>query len=158
MKRRPPRSTRTDTLFPYTTLFRSRAELRAGSVNDEKTGVARLDGTSASGNLVFHFDARHRETGDYDIPGYAESAEHMAEEGEVPDPATRGTLANSALRTDSGALGVSWVGDRGFVGVGYSLFNSHYGVPGHEHAHAAGDDHAPDRTDERRGGKEGGLT
>src|SRR3546814_3960942 len=30
MRRRPPRSTRTDTLFPYTTLFRSRAgELRA---------------------------------------------------------------------------------------------------------------------------------
>src|SRR3546814_1266298 len=124
MIRRPPRSTRTDTLFPYTTLFRSvpqavtdeplqgRAELRAGSVNDEKTGMARLDGTSASGNLVFHFDALHRETGDYDIPGYAESAEHMAEEGEVPDPATRGTLANSALRTDSGALGVSWVGDQ----------------------------------------------
>src|SRR3546814_6388822 len=25
MKRRPPRSTRTDTLFPYTTLFRSRS-------------------------------------------------------------------------------------------------------------------------------------
>src|SRR3546814_10260755 len=28
MIRRPPRSTRTDTLFPYTTLFRSVAELR----------------------------------------------------------------------------------------------------------------------------------
>src|SRR3546814_15597105 len=27
MIRRPPRSTRTDTLFPYTTLFRSRSEL-----------------------------------------------------------------------------------------------------------------------------------
>src|SRR3546814_13040979 len=27
MIRRPPRSTRTDTLFPYTTLFRSRREL-----------------------------------------------------------------------------------------------------------------------------------
>src|SRR3546814_6465649 len=26
MRRRPPRSTRTDTLFPYTTLFRSEAE------------------------------------------------------------------------------------------------------------------------------------
>src|SRR3546814_1291840 len=26
MRRRPPRSTRTDTLFPYTTLFRSRAD------------------------------------------------------------------------------------------------------------------------------------
>src|SRR3546814_13380283 len=27
MKRRPPRSTRTDTLFPYTTLFRSRFDV-----------------------------------------------------------------------------------------------------------------------------------
>src|SRR3546814_14132436 len=26
MRRRPPRSTRTDTLFPYTTLFRSRTQ------------------------------------------------------------------------------------------------------------------------------------
>src|SRR3546814_9506655 len=31
MIRRPPRSTRTDTLFPYTTLFRSRAHPRAGA-------------------------------------------------------------------------------------------------------------------------------
>src|SRR3546814_7854795 len=30
MLRRPPRSTRTDTLFPYTTLFRSRTEGRRG--------------------------------------------------------------------------------------------------------------------------------
>src|SRR3546814_7119168 len=30
MMRRPPRSTRTDTLFPYTTLFRSRAEIGIG--------------------------------------------------------------------------------------------------------------------------------
>src|SRR3546814_5332697 len=29
MIRRPPRSTRTDTLFPYTTLFRSRGSLQA---------------------------------------------------------------------------------------------------------------------------------
>src|SRR3546814_4217258 len=29
MRRRPPRSTRTDTLFPYTTLFRSEGDARA---------------------------------------------------------------------------------------------------------------------------------
>src|SRR3546814_20031087 len=29
MKRRPPRSTRTDTLFPYTTLFRSLVQVEA---------------------------------------------------------------------------------------------------------------------------------
>src|SRR3546814_16551539 len=31
MIRRPPRSTRTDTLFPYTTLFRSPGALRSGA-------------------------------------------------------------------------------------------------------------------------------
>src|SRR3546814_16412129 len=30
MTRRPPRSTRTDTLFPYTTLFRSRSDISQG--------------------------------------------------------------------------------------------------------------------------------
>src|SRR3546814_6050901 len=39
MIRRPPRSTRTDTLFPYTTLFRSQ---RAGSA--AVAGTARADG------------------------------------------------------------------------------------------------------------------
>src|SRR3546814_16865525 len=34
MSRRPPRSTRTDTLFPYTTLFRSTA---SSSMNSEMT-------------------------------------------------------------------------------------------------------------------------
>src|SRR3546814_8085687 len=32
MIRRPPRSTRTDTLFPYTTLFRSRPRFEAGEI------------------------------------------------------------------------------------------------------------------------------
>src|SRR3546814_4583782 len=31
MIRRPPRSTRTDTLFPYTTLFRSNGDIRKGT-------------------------------------------------------------------------------------------------------------------------------
>src|SRR3546814_10577979 len=43
MIRRPPRSTRTDTLFPYTTLFRScgslRASLRANAYDAHHSGV-----------------------------------------------------------------------------------------------------------------------
>src|SRR3546814_10223400 len=35
MIRRPPRSTRTDTLFPYTTLFRSKKHLRAQEIARE---------------------------------------------------------------------------------------------------------------------------
>src|SRR3546814_10131427 len=34
MLRRPPRSTRTDTLFPYTTLFRSRMSMHAAEINE----------------------------------------------------------------------------------------------------------------------------
>ena len=47
-----------------------RAELRANSVNDERTGMFRLDGVS--GNWVIHVDGLVRNTGDYDIPGYAQ--------------------------------------------------------------------------------------
>src|SRR3546814_8752146 len=39
MLRRPPRSTRTDTLFPYTTLFRSFSYRRG--IDDARTGLAR---------------------------------------------------------------------------------------------------------------------
>src|SRR3546814_3151621 len=41
MIRRPPRSTRTDTLFPYTTLFRSKALLCRGSASS----TVRWDGS-----------------------------------------------------------------------------------------------------------------
>jgi iron complex outermembrane receptor protein len=115
-----------------------RAELRHGSVNDEATGMFRLDGNA--GAFAFHFDALHRETGDYAIPGFPESAALMAEHGETPDPDEAGILRNSAVRTDSAALGLSWIGERGFIGGAYSLFNTGYGIPG-GHAHAGEEGH-----------------
>src|SRR3546814_1293296 len=39
MIRRPPRSTRTDTLFPYTTLFRSHAPGPGGDQRHQQRGV-----------------------------------------------------------------------------------------------------------------------
>src|SRR3546814_18544965 len=46
MRRRPPRSTRTDTLFPYTTLFRSEANAN-GAVDDAQEMM--YDAWEASG-------------------------------------------------------------------------------------------------------------
>src|SRR3546814_4338059 len=43
MIRRPPRSTRTDTLFPYTTLFRSGDEVRSWFGDDEAERRRRRD-------------------------------------------------------------------------------------------------------------------
>src|SRR3546814_14437109 len=49
MIRRPPRSTRTDTLFPYTTLFRSavRDASRGGRSRQAETGLLLRRGASA---------------------------------------------------------------------------------------------------------------
>src|SRR3546814_12404254 len=57
MIRRPPRFTRTDTLFPYTTLFRSRdrdAVPRAGALHVRlpADGVPALDGTGRPHRLA----------------------------------------------------------------------------------------------------------
>src|SRR3546814_19403632 len=41
MTRRPPRSTRTDTLFPYTTLFRSATDENAGVEAGEVVAIAK---------------------------------------------------------------------------------------------------------------------
>src|SRR3546814_2926080 len=49
MIRRPPRSTRTDTLFPYTTLFRSRAIIQLDIDNARIGHEARLSGPAALG-------------------------------------------------------------------------------------------------------------
>src|SRR3546814_4811542 len=46
MIRRPPRSTRTDTLFPYTTLFRSAGQ-RSRRVGSQSSGVDRRRGRAA---------------------------------------------------------------------------------------------------------------
>src|SRR3546814_5763522 len=62
MIRRPPRSTRTDTLFPYTTLFRSQAEL----------GAAGRDAGLVGGDL--HLDAATGQGPD-DVGGQA-TGEH----------------------------------------------------------------------------------
>src|SRR3546814_3714549 len=51
MIRRPPRSTRTDTLFPYTPLFRSRAELSGAALRTRPRGLA-VDGEAWSGGFA----------------------------------------------------------------------------------------------------------
>src|SRR3546814_4636592 len=85
MIRRPPRSTRTDTLFPYTTLFRSppaaegdlRTEQHDKRAHDRDRAVARTDSQS---DAVEHRDADH---------GMAEvvAQRHASHRREVPQPA-----------------------------------------------------------------------
>jgi iron complex outermembrane receptor protein len=106
--------------------------VRGGSVADERYGVFQLEG--GGGNWAWHIDGASRETGDYNVPGeydpedYEEGEEHGEEE-----ELARGTLTNSDLETRSGAAGLTFFGERGFVGLSVSGFDTNYGVPGHEH-------------------------
>src|SRR3546814_3769900 len=52
MNRRPPRSTRTDTLFPYTTLFRSALLPRFDKASDDRLPEARWERAAAGTRLL----------------------------------------------------------------------------------------------------------
>src|SRR3546814_7605970 len=71
MIRRPPRSTRTDTLFPYTTLFRSKVRMKRSSRNY-------VEGESPRARIV---DAARRLFGSKGF--YATTTAELAEEASV---------------------------------------------------------------------------
>src|SRR3546814_17057368 len=60
MIRRPPRSTRTDTLFPYTTLFRSRFQLVIDRIIDFRTADRIVDVALHEGRVAEHAEMAQR--------------------------------------------------------------------------------------------------
>src|SRR3546814_17388034 len=107
MIRRPPRSTRTDTLFPYTTLFRSKAdddfakslglegvdqlrELLKGQVEQELNGLTR---THMKRKLLDQLAATH----DFDVPPSLVDAE-FSQLWQQPLPAPRHDIVSATAR------------------------------------------------------------
>lgn len=107
------------------------------TVDEGKTAAARVTGTS--GPLVGVLSWTGRESGNIEIPGYAEShILHAAEEAEHGHAHERedapGALENSGVESQSFSGGLSLVGDDGFIGVAVRRQESKYGiVGGHEH-------------------------
>ena len=137
-----------------------RAELRGNSVNDERSGMFRLDGVN--GNWVLHVDGLVRNGDDYRIPGYAvidgleDHSGHDHEEGDSDEP-RRGTLDNSSIRTRAGGVGATWLGEGGYFGASASTYRTNYGIPNGAHVHADDDhdhDHDHDHGDEEEEGEE----
>jgi iron complex outermembrane receptor protein len=124
-----------------------RAELSGNRVNNERTGMFRLDGVN--GNWVLHVDGLVRNTDDYDIPGYAQ-VEHEDhddhEEDHAHEEQVRGKLPNSSVRTRAGAVGATWLGEGGYFGIAASTYRNNYGIPDGAHVHGE-DDHDHDDDD-----------
>jgi iron complex outermembrane recepter protein len=84
-------------------------ELRGNTALEERAGVVHL--TGGIENWAWHADGHIRETDDVRIPGRG-----------------RSRLENTASETYGAAAGTSWVGERGFAGVGISHFDTQYGI------------------------------
>ncbi|RZJ08793.1 MAG: TonB-dependent receptor [Acidovorax sp.] len=132
--------------------YEGSAELRANSGAGEKAGAFSL--TGGTGNLAVHVEGVARDASDYRV------GKGWAPEGEP----TRKVLG-SFNRTDTGSVGLSWVGDRGYLGAAYTRQNAKYGLPGHNHSfegcHTHGDHlhcgaHAGDEEDGHDHGAEAG--
>ncbi len=101
--------------------YEGSAELRANSGAREGAGAFSL--TGGAGHLAVHVEGVARDAGDYRV------GKGWAPEGE----ATR-KVPGSFNRTDTGSVGLSWVGEQGYLGAAYTRQTAKYGLPGHNHS------------------------
>lgn len=113
---------------PFTGTFAASLE----TASESRVAAGRVD--AGNENAVFHFDFARRLSGNVEIPGFAESAWQRAMEGIDPEVAERDEVANTDGDSGSGAAGLSFLGEFGFIGLALSHFDSDYGVPG-DHGH-----------------------
>ena len=113
-------------------------DLFGGTVADYWGGRAAVNG--GAGPLRAHADFVKRRTRDYSIPGYAwsEALRHRQDEeraGGEGASSPFGVLPNSDVDSQGGSVGVSLVGNRGFIGGSFTGFDSNFGIPPGPHAH-----------------------
>lgn len=95
-------------------------QLRANTGAAEKAGAFSL--TGGAGNFAVHAEGVARDAGDYRVGS-----------GWAPDGEASRKVHGSFNRTDTGSLGLSWVGRDGYLGVAYTRQTARYGLPGHNH-------------------------
>lgn len=93
--------------------FTGGAALRGNTVADERAGAGWVD-ARLGGGFVLHLEGSRRDTDDYEADDW----------DVVP-----GTFSEST----NAAIGLSWIGDSGYLGLAYSQRDDEYGVPGHNH-------------------------
>lgn len=91
-------------------------ELRGNSAAREGAGAFEL--SAGSGNFAVHAEGLKRDARDYRVgDGWAEGRR----------------VDGSFNQTETGSLGLSWVGTRGYLGLAYTHQRNDYGLPGHTH-------------------------
>ncbi|MFC3340558.1 TonB-dependent receptor domain-containing protein [Paracandidimonas soli] len=89
-------------------------EVLGSTAAKERAGAVGL--TMGEGNIVMRVEGAKRRADNYRVPDWTESR-----------------VANSNAETSTGSFGLSFVGDRGYIGAAYSYREDVYGLPGHNH-------------------------
>ena len=92
------------------------AEVRATSNAREKAGAFEV--TGGAGNFAFHAEGVKRDAKEYKVGSGWQGGSKVA---------------GSYNETDTGSVGASWVGSRGFLGLAFTSQRAEYGLPGHNH-------------------------
>ncbi|WP_245153742.1 TonB-dependent receptor domain-containing protein [Allopusillimonas ginsengisoli] len=90
------------------------AEVRGATGSRERAGAVGV--TAGEGNVAVHVEGVKRRSGDYRVPGW-----------------THSRVAGSYEEGNTGSVGISWIGSRGYTGIAYTQTHSKYGLPGHSH-------------------------
>lgn len=117
---------------------RARAEYRYGDNADTNTFAGRVD--SGVGNVALHLSGFTRENDEIEIDGYADA--DADGEGE------KGLIKNSDSEAQQLTGGLSWVADRGFIGLSVSTLDTQYGIPPGAHGHHHSEDESEDQSEE----------
>tara|TARA_R110000764_G_scaffold112134_7_gene199047 strand:+ start:25949 stop:27988 length:2040 start_codon:yes stop_codon:yes gene_type:complete len=94
--------------------YEGELDLRGNSVADERAGA--LGVTVGAGQFAARFEGSRSDADAYRIPGHPSRQEGAYNE------------------TDSAGMGLSWITERGYVGLAYSSQDREYGLLAHEHA------------------------
>jgi len=111
-------------------------ELRGNTAAKEGAGAFAI--TGGSGHFAIHAEGLKRDARDYAV-GHGWSG--------------GGRVDGSYNETETGSVGLSWIGDRGYLGLAYTSQRNEYGLPGHSHelegCHTHGDElHCGDHDDD----------
>lgn len=97
--------------------YEGSAELRGNTGAREGAGAFSL--TGGANNLAVHVEGVSRDAGDYRVGQGWQGG---------------GKVLGSFNRTDTGSVGLSWVGEQGYLGAAYTRQTARYGLPGHNHS------------------------
>src|SRR3546814_7952693 len=125
MIRRPPRSTRTDTLVPYTTLFRSPAQFKAEAKAVETTTVdGECDTPDNQAKVEDKADATVQDT----LPLVLAATDSMVDEDDLSPDGSDQTPEDAGDRVDEGSITVDFFRSEEHTSELQSLMRISYAV------------------------------